>query len=69
MLRQELKDIMNIIKTLVLGGVTVALLLALPAGARETDDGYVIDEVLLTAEKRDSSSQDTPLPVSVRRTI
>ena len=56
---------MSIIKTILLGSTTVALLMANSVGAQESDDNYVIDEVLVTAQKRESSLQTTPLSVSV----
>lgn len=56
---------MNNHKLLRMGGATVALFFALSAHAQDDADNYVIDEVLVTAEKRDSSLQDTPLSVSV----
>ncbi len=51
MVRQEFEDSMNIIKTLLAGGATVALFQALPAGAQEANDDFVIDEVLVAAER------------------
>lgn len=55
---------MNHIKAVLLGGVMLPLFIASSTGAQKSDD-YVIDEVLVTAEKRDSSLQTTPLSVSV----
>ena len=51
MLRQEFEDTMNIIKTLLSGGARVALFLALPGEAQDANDDYVIDEVLVAAER------------------
>jgi len=57
---------MNTIKLLFVGSMATTLLLAYPARAQEEDDsnGRVIEEIVVTAEKREESLQDVPISVS-----
>lgn len=57
---------MNTIKLLFVGSMATTLLLAYPARAQEDEDsnGRVIEEIVVTAEKREESLQNVPISVS-----